>query len=109
MTVSGPRANESFYPTQTIEIGWTAIDDDSAQIRCSVSAIGTAMIAVASDVATTSGVAASTPWAIEGAAPGSYRIQVSCTDENGLTGVGISPTFHVSAPPQQVRPLGQQT
>lgn len=100
IVVSGPRINESFYPTQTATITWTATDDDSTTFPCDVSVLGGAMIA--NDVATTSAAQASVPWSIGGLAPGSYQIQVQCTDAGGLTGSGLSGQFRISAPPQQV-------
>jgi len=103
VTVSGPRLNESFYPTQTATVAWVATDDDTPSFTCDVTALaGASMIPVASAVATTSGAMTSTPWAISGAAAGSYRVQVACTDANNLTGLGLSATFTVSAPPQNV-------
>ena len=99
----GPRLNESFYPTQTATITYVGTDEDSPSCTCDVDALlGTSVIPIAMDLATSSAATTTTPWAINGAAPGSYRIRVSCTDANNLTGVGLSATFNVSAPPQQV-------
>jgi len=104
VTVSGPRLNEAFYPTQTATVTWVATDDDTPSFTCDVAAqVGTSMIPIANDVSTTSGAMTSTAWAISGAAAGSYRVQVACTDANNLTGVGLSAMFTVSAPPQDVK------
>ena len=101
VVVMGPRMGDSFYPTQTASITFVATDSD-APIRCDVSAIGGTTIAIAAGVAATSGAMTTTPWAINSAAPGAYRIQVACTDANNLTGTGFSPMFTVSAPAQNV-------
>lgn len=99
----GPRLNESFYPSQTATVTWVATDDDTPSFTCDVAALfGTSSIPIASDVTTTSAAMTSTPWAIAGAAAGTYRIQVACTDKNNLTGLGLSAMFAVSAPPQAV-------
>ena len=99
VVVHGPRFNESFYPTQTMTIAWTATDDDTPSFPCDVSVFGGAAIATA--VATTSGTKMSTPWSISAAA-GTYQIQVQCTDAGGLVGSGVSGAFRISAPAQQV-------
>ena len=99
VTVHGPRANESFYPSQSATITWTATDEDT-MFPCDVSVLGGASIATA--VATTSGAMTSTSWSIGAAAPGMYQIQVTCKDSGGLVGSGLSGTFRVSAPPQMV-------
>ena len=110
--VTGPRLNDSFYPTQTATVTWVATDDDTPSFTCDAVALaGTSMLSIASDVATTSGAMTSTTWSLAGAAPGSYRIQVSCTDANNLTGSGLSGMFTVSSPAQvvsyasQIQPL----
>ena len=99
VTVHGPRATESFYPSQTATIAWTATDED-AMFPCDVSVFGGASIATA--VPTTSGVMTSSSWSINSATPGTYQIQVTCKDSGGLVGSGLSGTFGVSAPPQMV-------
>lgn len=118
VTVMGPRLNEAFYPTQTATVTWVAIDDDSPSFTCDLAALaGTTSIPIpiASAVATSSGAMTSAPWAISGAAAGTYRVQVACTDANNLTGVGLSAMFTVSAPPQavsyatQVQPIWTST
>ncbi len=101
--VDSPTMNQSFYPSQTATVTWKATDDDSPSVPCDVSAVvGTSTIPIASAVMTTGGAMTSTPWAIAGAAAGTYRVRVACTDKNGLTGIGLGPTFQVSAPPQNV-------
>lgn len=103
VVVSGPRLDDSFYPTQTATVTWIATDDDTPSFTCDVDVLaGSTMLPIASAVATTSGAMTSTPWSIAGAAPGTYRIQVACTDANDLTGVGLSGVFTISAPPQVV-------
>ncbi len=103
VVVMGPRLNESFYPTQTATVTWVATDDDTPSFTCDVAALlGTSSIPIASAVATTSATMTSTPWALSSAAVGTYRIQLSCTDKNNLTGLGLSAMFTVSAPPQAV-------
>ena len=102
VTISTPRMNESFYPSQSVTAMWSAVDDDTPTITCDVSAVtGTSSIAIATPMAA-SGTAMSSTWSISGAAAGAYRIRVACTDANNLTGVGLSPQFFVSAPPQNV-------
>jgi len=104
ITVTTPRAGEAFYPAQVVSIAWTATDDDSTNLTCDVAAVeGSNRIAIATAMMATSGQAASATWT-PGTAPPStaYRIQVTCTDGNGLAGNGASGTFTVSPPPQDV-------
>jgi hypothetical protein len=99
----GPRLNESFYPSQTATVTWVATDDDSPSFTCDVAALaGTTAIPIAGDVASTSASAASTPWTLSGVTAGTYRVQVACTDNNNLTGLGLSAMFTISAAPQTV-------
>lgn len=104
IAVTAPRAGASFYPTQTVAIAWTATDDDTASLTCDVAAVeGTNRITIATAMTALSGQAAAATWT-PGTAPPStaYRIQVTCTDGNGLAGGGASGTFAVSAAPRTV-------
>lgn len=99
VVVATPLASDSFYPSQTATITWTATDD-SPSVTCDVSVSSGA--AIASDVTATSGAPTSVSWSLAGTAAGTYRIQVQCTDAMGLTGSGLSAMFRVSTPPQMV-------
>lgn len=103
VTVTSPRSNESFYPSQTAQIQWTATDDDSAMVTCDVAAIaGTNRIAIMAGTTQASGQLATVTWTLASVTPADYRVEVTCTDRNGLAGVGVSAAFAVSPPAQMV-------
>lgn len=104
VTVTSPRANESFYPSQTIQVAWTAADDDSPGLTCDAAALdGTNRIAIMTGAAIVAGQPSTAAWPLASVPPSrSYRIEVACTDQNALTGTGLSATFAISPPAQQV-------
>jgi hypothetical protein len=100
--VTAPRAGEAFYMTQTVQVQWVA-EDDGPTMSCDVSAsAGGSPIAIGT-VAATSGQLASAQWSLTSVTPSpSYQVQVSCSDTTSLVGAGLSGTFAVTDPPQQV-------
>ncbi len=103
VTVSSPKLGQSFYPTQSATIAWRMSDDDSPTASCVVEArSATSTLAVAPPQQVTSGESRSTSWTLTAVPPGTYTARVACTDANQLTGVGVSASFAVSGPPQQV-------
>ncbi|MBA3394760.1 MAG: hypothetical protein H0T89_19090 [Deltaproteobacteria bacterium] len=78
VTVTSPRLNESFYPSQTAQIEWTATDDDSAMVTCDAAAVsGTNRIAIMTGTAQASGQLAMVTWTLASVAPADYRVEVT--------------------------------
>lgn len=103
VTVSAPRANQAFYPTETVPVVWTATDDDSSTMSCEVaaeSAAGATTIMPSSSF--TSGQTGTVAWSLAGVPASDYRVHVICVDTNGLAGNGLSGLFSVSAPARAV-------
>lgn len=101
VTITAPRMNDSFYVTQSVTVTWSVMDDGSA-LTCDVAAIGTAQVAIMSNVAVTSGANDSATWTLSGVTPGPYQIQIACRDDASLTGSAKSAQFTVTAAPQDV-------
>lgn len=105
VVVSGPRTSEAFYMTQTAGVRWS-VTDDGASLVCDVLVTdGATTLAIAVDIAATSGVAMTTSWTLATVPPSDgYVAEVRCTDDSSppLTGVGSSGVFAVTGPPQAV-------
>jgi hypothetical protein len=106
VAVLSPNGGESFYPSQTISVTWRG-DDDGAQLRCDVVAVGGgATIPIASGVTLAPGAQGAASWNLSSVPPASdYRIRVTVTD-GGAPALSATDTsdaaFTVSPPPQQV-------
>jgi hypothetical protein len=106
VTVLSPNGGESFYPSQTVTVTWRG-DDDGAQLRCDVVAVGAGTtVPIASGVVLAPGAQGTASWILASAAPASdYRIRVTVLDD-GTPALGATDTsdaaFAVSPPPQQV-------
>lgn len=105
VTITTPRANESFYMAQTATVTWSVMDDGAA-LTCDVTGgSGGANVAIATNVATAPNVVNDTPWQLASLAPAeSYTVTVTCRDANSppLVGAATSGIFTISAPPQAV-------
>lgn len=102
VTVSAPRANDAYYPSDTVQIVFTVTDDDAATVTCAVDAIAETTVPIARDLTVSTGGSGTAAWSLAQVAPGTYRARVACSDANALEGLGLSGTFTVTPPPQQV-------
>ena len=104
VSVTAPRANQAFYPSETVSVVWTASDDDSSTLSCEIVAESAATpITIMPSSSFTSGQTGTASWSLLGVpAPSDYRVHVTCTDQNGLAGNGLSGLFSVSAPARAV-------
>jgi hypothetical protein len=104
VSVTSPRTNQSFYPSETVSVVWTATDDDSTTLMCAVAAeSGSGSIVIMPSITVASSQTGTASWALAGVPQASdYRVHISCTDGNGLVGNGLSGPFSVSAPARAV-------